>query len=53
VPAVYWRSGEKADELRGVSRIDLCYHLEINEFRGVHEVRLNVKDLRLPQEEIQ
>jgi single-stranded-DNA-specific exonuclease len=53
VPAVYWRSGEKADELRGVSRIDLCYHLEINEFRGVQEVRLNVKDLRLPQEEIE
>ena len=53
VPAVYWRNGEKADELQGVERIDLCYHLEINEYRGMPEVRLNVKDLRLPEEEIQ
>jgi single-stranded-DNA-specific exonuclease len=50
VQAIFWRNGEKAEELRGAAAIDLCYHLEINEFRGARELRLNVKDLRLPQE---
>jgi single-stranded-DNA-specific exonuclease len=53
VPAVYWRNGEKADELQGVDRIDLCYHMEINEYRGMQEVQLNVRDLRLSEVEIQ
>jgi len=53
VQAIYWRNGEKAEELRGVERIDLCYHLELNDYRGLQELRLNVKDLRLPQDEIQ
>jgi single-stranded-DNA-specific exonuclease len=53
LPAVYWRNGEKAEELQGVDRIDLCYHVEINEYRGMQEVQLNVRDLRLSQGEIQ
>jgi len=53
VQAWYWRNGEKAEELQGVNQIDLCYHLEINEYRGMQEIQLNVQDLRLPEEEIQ
>jgi single-stranded-DNA-specific exonuclease len=53
VQAWFWRNGEKAEELQGVQQVDLCYHLEINEYRGMQEVRLNVQDLRLPQSELQ
>jgi single-stranded-DNA-specific exonuclease len=53
VEAIYWRNGEKAEELRGVGHVDICYHLQINEYRGLKELRLNVKDLRLSQEETQ
>ena len=49
---MYWRNGEKAEELQGVGQIDLCYHLEINEYRGMQEIQLNVQDLRLPESEI-
>lgn len=51
VQAIYWRGGDKAEELQGVAQIDLCYHLEIDDYRGLQDVRLNVKDLRLPQHE--
>jgi single-stranded-DNA-specific exonuclease len=53
VHAIFWRNGEKADELRGVQQIDLCYQLEVDEYRGMPDLRLIVKDLRLPADEIQ
>jgi single-stranded-DNA-specific exonuclease len=52
VHAIFWRNGEKAEELRGVQQIDLCYQLEIDEYRGAADVRLIVKDLRLPADEL-
>jgi hypothetical protein len=29
--------------------LDVCYALEVNEFRGEQSLRLNVKDLRIAQ----
>src|SRR5262249_43266348 len=53
VKAIYWRNGEKAEELRGVGQIDLCYHLEVNDYQGLRSVQLNIQDLRLPQDAIE
>jgi single-stranded-DNA-specific exonuclease len=50
VEAMYWRNGRKAEELVRDMTLDVCYTLEVNEFRGVQSLRLNVKDLRIAQE---
>lgn len=50
VEAMYWRNGRKAEELVREMALDVCYALEVNEFRGARSLRLNVKDLRIAQE---
>jgi single-stranded-DNA-specific exonuclease len=50
VQAMYWRSGHMAQDLAPDMPLDVCYALEINEFRGERSLQLNVKDLRIAQE---
>ena len=42
--AIAFRQGEQADKLS--DRVDIVYHLEINEWRGQRRLQLNVQDIR-------
>lgn len=46
VDALFWRAWERAEECPPGSRVDLCYQLEVNEYRGQRSAQLNVQDLR-------
>jgi single-stranded-DNA-specific exonuclease len=50
VDALYWRNGQIAGELCPATHLDVCYALEVNEFRGEQSLQLNIKDLRISQE---
>jgi single-stranded-DNA-specific exonuclease len=46
--AVFWREGNRAERLAPGTAVDLCYALEIDTYWGDESVRLNVRELKLP-----
>ena len=44
--ALYFGGGSYQQQLRHGQRIDVAFHLTVNEFRGTRSVQLNVLDLR-------
>ena len=46
VQAVYFSAGALAKELEPGQRIDVAFHLNINEYRGIRSLQLNLLDLR-------
>ena len=45
--AIAFRQGEWFERLSPGSRVDVAYHLEINEWNGNIKLQLNVQDLRM------
>lgn len=44
--AIAFQQGEKYSAIQKGQFMDICYHLEENEWNGVHSIQLNVKDIR-------
>lgn len=49
VDALWWNQGDLADTLASFSSIDVCYALEINEFRGERSVQFKIHDVKPPE----
>ncbi len=44
--AIYFSGGKLGKELKPGDRIDVAFHLQINEYRGIRSVQLSLVDLR-------
>ncbi len=47
--AIWFSCGSQAKKLRVGDRVDVAFHLQINEFRGIRSVQLSLVDLKLPE----
>lgn len=45
LPAIYFSAGAMSRKLSAGDRVDVAFHVQINEFRGIRSVQLNVIDL--------
>ena len=50
-PAIGFSLGEYAEKIKNGARFKICYHIEENFWQGRTETQLNVKDIRLDEEE--
>ena len=50
-PGIAFHQGEKFDDILAGKSMDICYHLEENEWNGVRSVQLNIKDIRFCDED--
>jgi single-stranded-DNA-specific exonuclease len=44
--AIAFQQGEKFSAIQKGQFMDICYHLEENEWNGVRTIQLNIKDIR-------
>ena len=47
--AIWFCCGSQAKKLRVGDRVDVAFHLQVNEFRGIRSVQLSLVDLKLPE----
>lgn len=48
-PAIAFGQSEQFDYIKGGRPIDICYSIEMNEFRGNKNLQLNIKDIKIPK----
>ena len=48
--AIAFQQGEKYSAIQKGQFMDICYHLEENEWNGVRSIQLNVKDIRFTED---
>jgi single-stranded-DNA-specific exonuclease len=48
VPAIAFNQADHFEYIKGGNPFDVCYSLEMNEFRGNRNLQLNVRDIRTP-----
>jgi len=48
--AIAFQQGEKYAAIQKGQFMDICYHLEENEWNGVHSIQLNIKDIRFSED---
>ena len=46
-PAIAFGQAENFEYIRGGKPIDICYSIEMNEFRGNRNLQLNIKDIKI------
>jgi single-stranded-DNA-specific exonuclease len=46
IPAIAFGQGNKKDIIKNGSPIDIAYTIEINEFKGMRNLQLNIKDIK-------
>ncbi len=46
IPAIAFGQGNKLPIIRDGHPVDICYSVEMNEFKGVRNLQLNIRDLR-------
>lgn len=49
-PAIAFSQANHFEYIKGGNPFDICYSLEINEFRGNRNLQLNVRDIKTPTE---
>ena len=47
-PAIAFNQANHIDYIRGGNPFDICYSLEMNEFRGNRNLQLNIRDIKTP-----
>ncbi len=47
LPAIAFGQGNKNEVLKDGVPIDICYSIEMNEFKGMRNLQLNIKDIKL------
>ena len=48
-PAIAFSQADQFEHIRRGNPIDICYSIEMNEFRGNRNLQLNIKDIKTPQ----
>jgi single-stranded-DNA-specific exonuclease len=48
-PAIAFNQADQFEYIRRGLPFDICYSVEMNEFRGNRNLQLNIKDIRLPE----
>jgi single-stranded-DNA-specific exonuclease len=48
VPAIAFNQADHFEYIKGGNPFDVCYSLEMNEFRGNRNLQLNVRDIKTP-----
>jgi single-stranded-DNA-specific exonuclease len=46
-PAIAFSQAENFEYIRGGKPIDICYSIEMNEFRGNRNLQLNIRDIKI------
>jgi len=46
-PAIAFSQAEHFEHIRAVKPVDICYSIEMNEFRGNRNLQLNIRDLKI------
>jgi len=47
-PAIAFNQANHIEYIRGGNPFDICYSLEMNEFRGTKNLQLNIRDIKTP-----
>ncbi len=48
-PAIAFNQANHFEYIKGGNPIDICYSVEMNEFRGNRNLQLNIKDIKIPE----
>ncbi len=48
-PGIAFSQADHFEYIRGGNPFDICYSLEMNEFRGSRNLQLNIRDIKTPQ----
>jgi single-stranded-DNA-specific exonuclease len=48
-PAIAFNQADHFEHIRRGLPVDICYSVEMNEFRGNRNLQLNIKDIKLPE----
>ncbi len=46
IPAIAFGQGNKMDDVSGGNIFDIAYTVEMNEFKGIRNIQLNIKDIK-------
>ncbi|MGC9341229.1 MAG: single-stranded-DNA-specific exonuclease RecJ, partial [Bacteroidales bacterium] len=46
LPAIAFGQGNKLQVIKAGQAVDICYSVEMNEFRGIRSLQLNIRDIR-------
>ncbi len=49
IPAIAFNQADNFEYIKGGKPFDICYSLEMNEFRGNKNLQLNIKDIKIPE----
>jgi len=49
-PAIAFGQANHFEYIKGGNPFDICYSLEMNEFRGIKNLQLNIRDIKTPAE---
>ena len=48
-PAIAFSQADQFEYIRRGNPFDICYSVEMNEFRGNRNLQLNIRDIKTPQ----
>ena len=48
-PAIAFSQADQFEHIKKGNPVDICYSIEMNEFRGNRNLQLNIKDIKTPQ----
>jgi len=49
LPGIAFSQSDKFEYIKGGNPFDICYSVEMNEFRGSRNLQLNIRDIKTPQ----
>jgi single-stranded-DNA-specific exonuclease len=49
IPAIAFSQADHFEYIKGGNPFDICYSLEMNEFRGSRNLQLNIRDIKTPE----
>jgi len=49
IPAIAFNQANYFDHIKSGKPFDICYSLEMNEFRGNRNLQLNIRDIKIPE----
>ncbi len=49
LPAIAFNQADFFEYIKGGNLVDICYSVEMNEFRGNRNLQLNIRDIKIPE----
>jgi single-stranded-DNA-specific exonuclease len=50
IPAIAFNQADHFEYIKGGNPFDICYSVEMNEFRGKRNLQINIRDIRTPED---